>query len=331
MTKKYTFCEECRDDVTYRIIEHDMVGEIKGEEYHYLGKEAICDNCGAYVYVPEINDYNLEALYDEYRKANDIIALSEVRAIPKKYAIGKRPLSNLLGWGEHTFTRYYDGDVPTRQYSEILKRIYNDPTYYMAILEENKDMINSERSYKKSKEAVESLISQNANNGDKIDNVIGYILNQCEDITPLALQKSLYYVQGFFFAFFNRFIFNDDCEAWAHGPVYRNIYARYADYKFDPISKVEMFDSSVLTAQEKAVLDSVIKNVCCYSGKILETFTHNESPWLDTRGDIPDGAPSDKVIEKEAISKYFTKIKERYDMDTPADIQNYTRRMFDAI
>jgi len=36
----------------------------------------------------------------------------------------------LLGWGEQTFSRYCDGDLPTKQYSEILKKIYDDQHYY---------------------------------------------------------------------------------------------------------------------------------------------------------------------------------------------------------
>ena len=90
-------------------------------------KEAFCAECGSHIYVAEISDTNLRALYDVYRQANGIIALAMIREIPMKYAIGKRPLSLLLGWGEQTFSRYYDGDMPTKQYSDILVRIYNEP------------------------------------------------------------------------------------------------------------------------------------------------------------------------------------------------------------
>lgn len=328
MNERTVFCEECRDDVAYNVEEKEMVGTIRGAEYHYVGKEAKCANCGAYVDVEEISMTNLKALYDVYRKENGIVSLEKIQAIPERYAIGKRPLSTLLGWGEHTFTRYADGDMPTRQYSETLNRLFDDPAYYLSILEENKDRLASQQTYEKSRKAVEDLIGSNMMLGEKIDAVIAYLLNQCEDITPLALQKSLYYIQGFFYAFYGKFLFAKDCEAWAHGPVYRDIYARYADYHFDPISKVESFDSSIFTTQEKAILDSVIRNVCCYSGKILEAFTHNESPWINTRGDLPDGAASDKIIDRQMIGNYFIKIKEKYGMNSPRDIQLYTKDMF---
>lgn len=329
MNERTVFCEKCRDDVAYNVEEKEMTGTIRGIEYHYIGKEAKCANCGAYVDIEDISASNLKALYDVYRRENGIVSLEKIQAIPKRYAIGKRPLSTLLGWGEHTFTRYADGDLPTRQYSEILNRLFDDPAYYLSILEENKDRLASRQTYEKSRKAVEALLDSGVLFGEKKNAVIAYLLKQCEDITPLALQKSIYYIQGFFYAFYGKFLFAEDCEAWAHGPVYRDIYARYANYHFDPISKIESFDSSIFTTQEKAILDSVIRNICCYSGKILEAFTHSESPWIDTRGDLPDGASSDKIINRQKIGDYFIKIKEQYGMKSPRDIQLYAKDMFD--
>ena len=328
MSEMMIFCEKCRDDVAYNVEEKEMTGTIRGIKYHYIGKEAKCANCGAYVDIEEISESNLKALYDVYRKENGIVSLEKIQAIPERYAIGKRPLSILLGWGEHTFTRYADGDMPTRQYSEILNRLFNDPTYYLRILEENKERLASLQTYEKSRKAVEALLGVDALSEEKMNAVIAYLLYQCEDITPLALQKSLYYIQGFFYAFYGKFIFAEDCEAWAHGPVYRDIYIRYADYHFDPISKIESFDSSIFTTQEKAILDSIIRNICCYSGKILEVFTHSESPWIDTRGELSDGASSDRIINRQKIGDYFIKIKEQYGMNSPRDIQLYTKDMF---
>lgn len=156
--KEKTFCEECRKDVEYIVSDANMTGRINGKEYHYSGKETRCAECGAFVDVPEISDANIDALYEVYRKENDIVPLDVVRAIPKKYGIGKRPLSLLLGWGELTFSRYCDGNVPTKPYSNVLMRIYNEPKYYLEILEANKDKLKSKRTYEKTRKAVDALI-----------------------------------------------------------------------------------------------------------------------------------------------------------------------------
>lgn len=328
MNIKKVFCEECRNDVNYIEASVSMAGTIKEKDYHYVGKEAHCADCGSQLFIPELTDYNLRALYDVYRKENGIISLEHIREIPEKYSIGKRPLSLLLGWGEQTFSRYADGDMPTKQYSDILIRIYNNPVFYSELLEANRGKLKSTLAYEKSRRAVDALLSATLSTDSKIDSVIQYLLNQCEDITPLALQKALYYIQGFYFAFYKSFMFPEDCQAWVHGPVYRDIYFRYRDYRFDSIEKADDFDVSVFSSGEKAIYDSVINNICCYSGKVLERFTHNEAPWLTTRGDLPILAPSDRIIDKSLIGDYFSTVKTKYNMVNPSDIKEYAQDMF---
>ena len=79
---------------------------------------------------------------------------------------------------------------------------------------------------------------------------------------------------------------------------------------------------------EKGIIDSVIQHFCCYSGKILEEFTHAELPWLKTRGDLSAGAHANDLISKEVIGDYFTAVKQKYKMLTPNDIENYAQDMF---
>lgn len=368
MKDNKTFCEECRNDVEYSTKSVPMTASIKGKQYSYTGTEAHCKECGSDVYVPEIIDANLRALYDEYRKENNIIPLDEINEIPAKYAIGKRPLSLLLGWGEQTFSRFADGDIPSKQYSDILQRIYNDPKYYLQLLISNKNNLKSALSYEKSYKATQKLLLKsnnsssnndfiNTDSSNKINDAIQYLLVKCEDITPLALQKSLYYIQGFYFAFYKSFLFTDDCQAWVHGPVYKDVYLRYKDYTFTPIdsptteisgikSSGKLADykydqkseitrltaelTTTLSATEKAVCDSVIDNLCCYSGKELERFTHHEEPWILTRGNLKADDSSDKIISKNMIGEYFTKIKEKYNMINPDDIHQYAKDMFSS-
>ncbi len=329
MKEKKVFCYECRNDVAYTVKEENMVGKLKGDEYSYIGKIGYCENCKTEVYIPEVDDYNLKVLYDIYRRKNNIIPLEKIMKIPEMYDIGKRPLSVLLGWGEQTFTRYLDGDMPTKQYSEILQKIYDNPKTYIKIVEENKEKAIS--AYEKSKRKVENLLEMNGDEPSKIDEVIEYVLVECEDITPLALQKVLYYIQGFYYAFYGKFEFDNDCEAWVHGPVYKDIYFKYSQYRFNPIESQKECNTSIFSTTEKTVIDSVIKNLSCYSGKILEKFTHSEKPWLETRGELPPDVVSNRIVSKELVGQYFLDVKEKYEMLSPADIKVYSDMMFDRI
>lgn len=331
MINKTVFCPECREEVKFSIKERMDSAELKGEIYEFTSTVAYCDACGVEVYVPEIGDGNLRSLYNSYRQKRGIISLEEIRVIPEKYNIGKRPLSLLLGWGEQTFSRYYDGDIPAKQYSEKLKQVLAEPEYYLSLLERGKENLKSDKTYEKSKAAVEKFLNIPSSPQSALDVAVNYVLSQCQDITHLSLQKALYYVQGFYFAFFGNFLFKEDCEAWEHGPIYRDIYKRYSDYCFDPINTVKEPEITYMREDEKVLLDSVVKYICCYSGKTLASFTHVEAPWIKTRGNLPANVSSDRIISKQMIGEYFVAVKDKYRMLTPANIKDYAQDMFSKL
>ncbi|MEG0154203.1 MAG: hypothetical protein RR678_02315, partial [Lachnospiraceae bacterium] len=84
-------------------------------------------------------------------------------------------------------------------------------------------------------------------------------------------------------------------------------------------------------SSEKAIFESVAKNICCYSGKVLEKFTHSEAPWLSARGELLETEPPDGVITKEDIGNYFDSVKGKYSMINPNDIKADTQTMFQQI
>ena len=84
MSEKKVFCNECRNDVTFIVENEQMEGTIKGEKYTYSGKAAYCIDCNSKIYVDEINDYNLKALYDKYREKQGIVSLDTILKISEK-------------------------------------------------------------------------------------------------------------------------------------------------------------------------------------------------------------------------------------------------------
>ncbi len=69
MDERKTFCPECREDVEFVVSDTQLEGNLNGEKYSYSGKVAHCVNCNSEIYFEEINDYNLEMLYDRYRNS----------------------------------------------------------------------------------------------------------------------------------------------------------------------------------------------------------------------------------------------------------------------
>ncbi|KJS16154.1 MAG: zinc finger/helix-turn-helix protein [Peptococcaceae bacterium BRH_c4b] len=328
------FCEKCHDMVEYSVKEEKKTKIIKGKEIKYTGRVAFCSECEDELFVADVRDYNLQMLDIAFREQEKLISVSEIESILERYKIGKRPLSLLLGWGEVTVTRYLNRDIPTKQYSETLKKILYDPNYMAEILEKNKEKITT-HAYTVCKQALEKIDNGTVQktfeleNEGKIDSFVKYLLNNCAEVTPLALQKLLYYVQGFYKAFQGEYLFKDDCEAWVHGPVYRNIYYKYKDHGYNPIEESNVNYGEInLSMPEKEIIDSVITNFACYSGKVLEKMTHIETPWRVTRRGLGDNEVSDMIINKELIANYFVGIKSKYNMLNISDIRDYSTDLF---
>lgn len=148
----------------------------------------------------------------------------------------------------------------------------------------------------------------------RVKDVSKYLLNLSkpkteESITNLKLQKLLYYAQGFYLAFYDTRLFNDEIEAWAHGPVVPSIYHDYKDNKYNEITKKYNPVEINLSNQEKELIEEVWDIFKAYDGKELEKLTHSEDPWKDTRGTLPEYAYSDEKIAPELIKTYF---KQKY-------------------
>jgi len=333
--KQVAFCEYCTNKNQYKINEINKTSRLKDEDIDYEAKEAICNSCGNEIFVSDICDYNLTNLYEEFRKKHNIIMITEIKYIMIKYAIDEYTLSLLLGWKKETINRYLEGDIPTTSHSDILRKVYENPNYYSIILQANKEKI-SPTDYNKSRKSVNDVLNKDITE-EKIDAVIQYLLRRGEDITPLALQKLLYYVQAFYHMFTDNFVFKEDCEASMEGPIYMSVYERYKKFGYEEINKdILANDKLELEDIERNIVESVIKFYSCYSGKILKQMIYNEAPWILTRAAMfkENNLENDninKIIEKSLISEYFKGTKEKYNMINLLDIQKYSIALFNQI
>lgn len=326
-----TFCEICNELVEYKIKKRIREEIINNKIVSFNELYAICKKCNNEVYVEKLYDQNMLEYSEKIKEINGIITIKEIEEILKKYAIGKKPLSLVLGWGETTIIRYLEGNTPEKAYSDILKKVLDDPNTMHEYLEKNKDLITSV-AYKRTLGKIMEL--KLIEDQSKIYLISKHIIARMEDITPLALQKILYYIQGFSTYFFDRPIFNDNAEAWVHGPVYREIYDRFSYYRYNPISKNE-FESyneiDSLNDKEINLIDSVINNFGVYSGKTLEKMTHTTIPWEEGRKELREEEYSSNIIDIDTMKDYFTNIGKKYKMKSVSDISKYVSSIFKEI
>lgn len=148
----------------------------------------------------------------------------------------------------------------------------------------------------------------------KITTLAGYILKFHGPLSHLKLQKLLFYCQAYHLASFKTELFEEDFEAWVHGPVCRNVYdiikgksilysdVEYSEYDFD--SDIVLKD--VISSEQYNLLNDVLKPLSLWTGSELETATHNEAPWLIARGDKKPNENCSAIISKEEMLKFYS-------------------------
>lgn len=319
------FCTECREQSQYELRKVVRKCNIKEKEYNMEITIAVCKNCGEEMNVPGIMDTRAREIDKQYREIEDIVSVSDIQKLMEIYNIGKAPLSLALGFGEITITRYLQGQIPSKEYSDIIRKALESPTYMIEQLKKNRDKIGN-TAYKKALKATEELESL-FGVSRKMLSTISYIFEQAREVTPLALQKMLYYIQGIYMVLFEGALYEEDCMAWVHGPVYESVYEMFRTFKYNPIddNRFVMFKKSfqTLTEKEKEVIDLIIDTFGMYSGKTLESITHNEEPWKKAREGYLPMEPSNVVIEKADIKKYFEEVSQKYDMRSVEGIKRY--------
>ncbi|MEY4935346.1 MAG: hypothetical protein RIS64_1705 [Bacteroidota bacterium] len=130
-----------------------------------------------------------------------------------------------------------------------------------------------------------------------------------DSITHLKLQKLLYYAQAWTMVLFNKTLFEEDFQAWMHGPVLPSIWESYKHYGFDSIP-ISNFEDAL--PNEVTELLAEIKSVYGEkSAKYLEELTHSELPWREARARLPIEARSTKPISKQTMFEFYFALNQK--------------------
>ena len=123
---------------------------------------------------------------------------------------------------------------------------------------------------------------------------------EAELISPMKLQKLLYYAQGAFLAIDGTALFDDEIEVWEHGPVVPSVYQAYKKYGAGGIAKNDTGTHASFDEHTSAMLYGVFEKYGKYSASQLRNMTHIEQPYIQASNDN-----SGNIIRKESIKEYF--------------------------
>lgn len=136
--KKIDFCTECRKECEYTLEKRNFTKMIRNKEYTFNITFAVCSECGVEMSILGLVDKNVNEVDTQYRMYENIVSVDDIEKLIKIYKIGKAPLSLALGFGEVTITRYLLGQIPSKEYSDIIKKALSSPEFMIQKLQENK-------------------------------------------------------------------------------------------------------------------------------------------------------------------------------------------------
>ena len=318
-------CDVCGGKL--ELVEDITTNVIFGNTIKYNKKRLICKKCCKETYDKDIFNENVARTNDELRKITGLIRNEEIKEITEKYKVGNKSLSLILGFGEIQIDRYLKSGNPSKEHSDLLKSIYNNPLVFEMYLFNNKDKI-TDNVYKKSLSAVKQI--ELVNDKSKIYSIVQYMLLKCDDLTNMSIQKILYFINGFSKYFLGHRLFNDNCEAWIYGPVYRDIYDALCVFYREFIDKKDLIKPDVieLTAEEKRYLDDILPFFENYSGHALKNMTHITEPWEKTRKGLGDKEISNRIIDYIDIDNYFENVIKKYNIKKINDVKKYSEELF---
>ena len=133
--------------------------------------------------------------------------------------------------------------------------------------------------------------------------VAAYILEKQGPMTTWKLQKLVYYAQGWSTVWDDAEIFPEEIEAWANGPVVRELYERHR-HQFR-LSAIKGGNPSQLTSAQAETVDAVLAYYGDKSSQWLSDLTHMEDPWRKARRGIPEGDRGNTIIRKQDLAEYY--------------------------
>ena len=140
--------------------------------------------------------------------------------------------------------------------------------------------------------------------------IADYLLTESRErgelLTPLKLQKLIFYSDAWHLALYDQEITPERFQAWVHGPVAVSQYHRFKEFQWRPITAD--LDRPEFDERTANHLNEIIDVFGSESGTALEIMTHQERPWLQARGGIPDTEPSNAEIDKEVTKLFYRSI-----------------------
>jgi len=127
-------------------------------------------------------------------------------------------------------------------------------------------------------------------------------------VSPLKLQKLLYYSQVWYFVKTREKLFPDIISAWVYGPVIHNV---WSEFKY--MKRTDIIPSSRACNAELSGIQSHLDDIWgvygLLSGSDLVDLSHSELPWMNARIGLKPTESSQQIVRINSHNTQDFKLK----------------------
>lgn len=133
-----------------------------------------------------------------------------------------------------------------------------------------------------------------------------------DTISNLKMQKLCYFSQVASLVHKEESLFDDEIQAWAHGPVIPNLYKRFRRYGWQAIDPTDLrtHPDKFLDEAERRLLDKVWGKLSGYTAKYLEQLSHKDEAWKRQYTPEKPGGRCSNVIAPQHILEFYNSGKQ---------------------
>lgn len=314
-------CSCCMEEHEVKTVLVEDIENFKNVDVNFKAYYFFCDIAEELYMNEQQMQENDIRMKDAYRKSQGLLTSKEIYKIRKKYNISQNDLCILLGWGKKTITRYESHQVQDKAHDTILKKIDNDPEWFLSLLNDVKSNLSVE-AYQKYLSTATSLYEKDQDTYlrksieasyirfqdnqlfhgnailslDKVVDVIRYFAssNKVTSLYKVKLMKLMWYADALAYKIRGSAITGLVYKALPLGavPVGHNFIINLKDV---PCEEVDMGETnayhfslngehnfSSLSKEDKDILDFVIEKLGRMSKNEIVNFMHNEQAYLKT-------------------------------------------------
>lgn len=321
MKSERHLCTCCMEEHEVKTVLVNEQATFKDFKVNYDASYMYCDVAEElYMNEKQIQENDVR-LKNVYRMATGLLTSTDIYNIRTKYGISQSDLCTLLGWGTKTITRYESHQVQDRAHDTILKKIDQDPEWFISLLKQARVNLSTE-SYRKYFEtattlyendrdqylrrAIEASYAKYDGNKmfhgntelslDKVVDVIRYYAasKQVTNLYKVKLMKLMWYADAFSYKTRGNAITGLVYQALPMGavPVGHN---SMIDLKDVPCEEVDMGETNAyhfslkeegsypsLSKEDINVLNIVIEKLGKMTKNEIVEFMHKEQAYVET-------------------------------------------------